>query len=186
MLPYQKETVSSPHFKPRGFFMNLQVFFLLFSLALLCALCWSHQGPAQSRAAAKVRSRLHRLQKLPRRLPCLSSGLRSLVGCRASVCSCTPLARGQKPAGSPPFLGEGCGDRFDDHTFVWTADTACTSLAATSNPTNVLDGCFLPRGSGCGCTQSTPAFPRFHHDCPTPRCKAAPRSARNPTTEARA
>jgi hypothetical protein len=43
--------------------MNLQVFFLLFSLALLCALCWSHQGPAQSRAAAKVRNRLHRLQK---------------------------------------------------------------------------------------------------------------------------
>jgi IS1 family transposase len=47
--------------------MNLQVFllvfFLLFSLALLCALFWSHQGPAQSRAAAKVRSRLHRLLK---------------------------------------------------------------------------------------------------------------------------
>jgi hypothetical protein len=31
------------------------VFFLLFSLALLCALCWPHQGPAQSRAAAKMR-----------------------------------------------------------------------------------------------------------------------------------
>jgi IS1 family transposase len=43
--------------------MNLQVFFLLFSLSLLCVLCWSHQGPAQSRAAAKVHSRLHRLLK---------------------------------------------------------------------------------------------------------------------------
>jgi hypothetical protein len=39
--------------------MNHQVFllvcFLLFSLALLCALCWLHPGPIQSRAAAKVR-----------------------------------------------------------------------------------------------------------------------------------
>ena len=44
--------------------MNLQVFllvfFLLFSLALLCALCWPHQDPAQSRAAAKMRTMLHR------------------------------------------------------------------------------------------------------------------------------
>ena len=38
--------------------MNLPVFFLLFSLALLCALCWSHRGPAQSRAEASVHSRL--------------------------------------------------------------------------------------------------------------------------------
>jgi hypothetical protein len=43
--------------------MNLQVFFLLLSLALLCALCWSHQGPAQSRAEAPVHSRLPRLLK---------------------------------------------------------------------------------------------------------------------------
>jgi len=43
--------------------MKQQVFFLLFSLALLCALCWPHQGPAPSRAAAKMRSRLHRLLK---------------------------------------------------------------------------------------------------------------------------
>src|SRR6266567_8120767 len=42
---------------------------------------------------------------LPRRLPRLSSCLRSLVGCRASACSCTPLARGQKPAGSPQASG---------------------------------------------------------------------------------
>ncbi len=41
----------------------LLVFFLLFSLSLLCALCWPHQGPAPSRAAAKMRSRLHRLLK---------------------------------------------------------------------------------------------------------------------------
>jgi hypothetical protein len=47
--------------------MNLQVFllvfFLLFSLALLCALCWPHHGSAQSRAAAKMRTTLHRLLK---------------------------------------------------------------------------------------------------------------------------
>ena len=43
--------------------MNQQVFFLLLSLSLLCALCWPHQGPAPSRAAAKMHSRLHRLLK---------------------------------------------------------------------------------------------------------------------------
>ena len=45
--------------------MNQQMFlfFLLFFLALLCALCWPHPGPAQSRAAAKIRTRLHRLLK---------------------------------------------------------------------------------------------------------------------------
>jgi transposase-like protein len=47
--------------------MNLYVFllvyFLIFSLALLCALCWPHPGPAQSRAAAKMRTRLQRLLK---------------------------------------------------------------------------------------------------------------------------
>ena len=36
----------------------------------------------------------------PRRLPCLSSRLDSLVGWKASACSCTPLARGQKPTRS--------------------------------------------------------------------------------------
>jgi hypothetical protein len=44
--------------------MNLQVFllmfFLIFSLALLCALCWPRHGPAQSRAAAKIRTTLQR------------------------------------------------------------------------------------------------------------------------------
>ncbi len=41
----------------------LLVFFLIFSLALLCSLCWPHQGPAQSKAATKVRTTLHRLLK---------------------------------------------------------------------------------------------------------------------------
>lgn len=40
----------------------LLVFLLIFSLALLCALCWPHHGPVQSRAA-KVRMTLHRLLK---------------------------------------------------------------------------------------------------------------------------
>jgi transposase-like protein len=47
--------------------MNHQVFvlvcLLIFSLALLCALCWSHHGLVQSRPAAKVRTTLHRLLK---------------------------------------------------------------------------------------------------------------------------
>jgi transposase-like protein/IS1 family transposase len=45
--------------------MNQQMFlfFLLFSLTLLCALCWPHHGPAQPREAAKRRTRLHRLLK---------------------------------------------------------------------------------------------------------------------------
>jgi IS1 family transposase len=40
----------------------LLVFLLIFSLALLCALCWPHRGPVQSRAT-KVRTTLHRLLK---------------------------------------------------------------------------------------------------------------------------
>ena len=47
--------------------MNLHVYLLvillIFSLALLCALCWPHPGLAQSRGAAKVRTTLHRLLK---------------------------------------------------------------------------------------------------------------------------
>jgi IS1 family transposase len=43
--------------------MNLHVFLLIFSLALLCSLWWPHQGPAQSRAATKVCTTLHRLLK---------------------------------------------------------------------------------------------------------------------------
>ena len=34
-----------------------------FLLLLLCALCWPHPGPIQSRAAAKMRTTLHRLLK---------------------------------------------------------------------------------------------------------------------------
>jgi hypothetical protein len=55
------------HFKPREWFMNfpmfLLVFLLIFSLALLCSLCWTHRGLVQSRAASKVHTRLHRLLK---------------------------------------------------------------------------------------------------------------------------
>jgi IS1 family transposase/transposase-like protein len=47
--------------------MNHQAFllaiFLIFSLALLCALGWPHLGPAPSRTAGKLRSRLPRLLK---------------------------------------------------------------------------------------------------------------------------
>ena len=42
---------------------HLFLFFLMFFLALLCALCWSHPGPAKPRAAPKIRTRLHRLLK---------------------------------------------------------------------------------------------------------------------------
>jgi hypothetical protein len=41
----------------------LGVFLLIFSLALLCGLCWPHHDPVASRGAAKVRTRLHRLLK---------------------------------------------------------------------------------------------------------------------------
>ena len=41
----------------------LLVYLLLFSLALLYALCWPHHGPVPSRAATKFRSRLPRLLK---------------------------------------------------------------------------------------------------------------------------
>jgi len=66
MLPSQKEKVPPPHFKQRECFMNvhvfLLVFLLIFALALLCALCWPHPGPALS-GAAKVRTALPRLLK---------------------------------------------------------------------------------------------------------------------------
>jgi hypothetical protein len=66
MLSSQKGTVHAPHFKPRGFFMNLHVyllvFFLLFSLTLLCVLCWLYPDPAPSGAAAKLRTKLGRLR----------------------------------------------------------------------------------------------------------------------------
>ena len=41
----------------------LLMFLLIFSLALVCALCWPHHGPVQSRAEAKVRTTLPRLLK---------------------------------------------------------------------------------------------------------------------------
>jgi hypothetical protein len=39
----------------------------------------------------------------PKRLPGLSSRLHALVGWGTSICACAPLARGQKPAESPPL-----------------------------------------------------------------------------------
>jgi len=44
-------------------FLLLLLFVLLFSLARLCSLCWPHHGPAQSAAAAKMRSTVQRLLK---------------------------------------------------------------------------------------------------------------------------
>jgi transposase-like protein len=44
-------------------FVFLLLLLLLLSLAWLWSLCWSHPGLAQSRAAAKMRSTLHRLLK---------------------------------------------------------------------------------------------------------------------------
>ena len=67
MLPSQKETVPPAHFKSRVCYMNFQMFVLgiliIFSLALLCALCWPHPGLVQFTGAAKVRTTLHRLLK---------------------------------------------------------------------------------------------------------------------------
>src|SRR5512142_190700 len=44
-------------------FLFLLVLSLLFSLAILCFLCWPHHGPVPSKAAAKIRSRLPRQLK---------------------------------------------------------------------------------------------------------------------------
>jgi transposase-like protein len=54
----------------------LLMFFLIFSLALLCSLWGPHQGPAQSRAATKVRTAVHRLLKprTPLDCPCCRLG----------------------------------------------------------------------------------------------------------------
>ena len=48
---------------PHHVFLLLLVSFLMLCLLLLCSLCWPHPGPAQSRAAAKMRTTLHRLLK---------------------------------------------------------------------------------------------------------------------------
>jgi IS1 family transposase len=48
---------------PQHVLLLLLVSFLLLCLLLLCSLWWPHPGPGQSRAAAKVRTRLHRLLK---------------------------------------------------------------------------------------------------------------------------
>ena len=44
-------------------FLVLLVSFLMLCLVRLCSLCWPHHGPAQSRAAAKMRTTLQRLLK---------------------------------------------------------------------------------------------------------------------------
>ena len=54
--------LSSFQIKLRGFFMNqpMSLFFLMLFLVLLCTVCWTHPGPARPRAAAKIRTKLHR------------------------------------------------------------------------------------------------------------------------------
>jgi hypothetical protein len=48
---------------PHHVLLLLLVSFLLLCLLWLCSLWWPHPGPDQSRAAAQVRTRLHRLLK---------------------------------------------------------------------------------------------------------------------------
>jgi len=85
--------------------MNQQMFlfFLLFFLALLCALYWPHPGPAQPRAAAKMRRTLRRLLKPRTPDDCPACRLASTA---ASVggplpASVRPWREVKKPAGSP-------------------------------------------------------------------------------------
>ena len=47
----------------------------------------------------------------------------------------------------PACSGIGERDRFDDHTFVGPTHAARTGLASNVNPTDLLDGHFLLRGS---------------------------------------
>jgi len=109
MLPSQKETVPSAHFKQRACFMNvhvfLLVFFLLFSLVLLCALCWPHPGPVQSRAA-KVRTTLPRqlVPRCPDECPaCRLASTASLGGGRAPAPVC-PWSEVKSRRGAPKRL----------------------------------------------------------------------------------
>jgi hypothetical protein len=82
--------------------MNVPVFLLIFSLALLCSLWWPHQGPAQSRAAAQVRTRLQRLLKprSPDDCPACRLGSTASSGEGPAPADVASLARGQKPAWS--------------------------------------------------------------------------------------
>lgn len=89
--------------------MNHQVFLLvyllLFSLALLCALCWPHHGPVPSRAATKILSRLPRLLKPRCPDDCPACRLTSPVSSSGepAPAEVASLARGQKSAGSAPL-----------------------------------------------------------------------------------
>jgi len=58
-----------------------------------------------------------------------------------------------------PGIGE-C-DRFDHHTFVGSTNAARTGLASNVNPTDILDGRFLLRGSRWSSPHRTPAVPSF-------------------------
>ncbi len=111
-LTFPLEAPYSSLSKGNGFFASFQAKRILheptgvlprvLSRAALCpVLVPSRSCPVESRGLGAQQAPPSAEAPLPRRLPGLSSGLRSLVGCRASACSCTPLARGQKPAGSP-------------------------------------------------------------------------------------
>src|SRR5260221_1919068 len=61
----------------------------------------------------------------------------------------------------PAFPGIGERDRLDHHTFVGPTNAARTGLASNVNPTDILDGRFLLRGSGWSSIHRTPAFASF-------------------------
>jgi len=87
--------------------MNIHVFLLVFflifsSFAAWCpflAPSWSCPVESSSQGAHDVPTSAQ--ASLSTRLPRLSSRLHCLVGWRISTCTCAPLARGEKPSGSP-------------------------------------------------------------------------------------
>jgi hypothetical protein len=83
--------------------------FLLVSFLMLCLfglwpLCWPHHGPAQSRAAAKLRPKLHRLLKprCPHDCPACRLASTASSGGGPLPADVATLARSEKPTGSPP------------------------------------------------------------------------------------
>jgi copper chaperone CopZ len=105
--PYDKETIPATHFKQRGSYYvcscvcvparslppSLTGTALASLLVPSSAFLLTRRGQAQHAPPSAQ-------APLPTRLPRLPSRLHCLVGWRASACSCTPLARGEKPAGS--------------------------------------------------------------------------------------
>src|SRR5439155_7170290 len=89
----------------------------------------------------------------------------------------------------PPLSGIGKGDRFDDHTFVGSANATRTGLASDINPTNVLDDRSFLRGSGWRHLHCSPSFLRHfpslfissHHSPAS--ILLPPRQARNPASQ---